>query len=431
MQHRHHHPSSFPAPAALLVLALVACGGEDATAIEQSIEPLAPTPSPGAEPPAASDAPPVSEDDEPQFLLHSAVQADDGGRLNYFTPVGSLATVATISYDGSLELPGRARLYAAPGVGYFAIGNAEGVSLQRYELVDGRFVPGQRLSLQSYGVSSLGAQAVLFVNPTLAYYKDDGQGLIIAWNPSSMTIEDVIELPASLVREGYVMGLSDWASRGGEAFFAVSWSTPEFDRVVPGTALVRLDLVTRELSVTPDDRCRGLQTAANVDDTLYFFSDVINGFGHAVYPDDAGQQDCILRVVPGAASFDPLYAASMADAFPPNTNATAVAVADGGEVWVQLADLAVVPTTPGSTYNEWYADGWTWWHLPIETLGGAVRVDLPAGAYSGTAFTAGSRLFISQSAPDYSLTTLVDVSAPTPTPGLSFPGFSLDVARIR
>jgi hypothetical protein len=431
MQHRRHHPSSFAATVALLVLPLAACGGEDSTAVEQSIEPLAPTPSPGAEPPATSEPPAASEDDEPQFLLHSAVQSDDGGRLNYFTPVSSLATVATISYEGSLELPGRARLYAAPGVGYFAIGNAEGVSLQRYELVDGRFVPGQRLSLQSYGVSSLGAQAVLFVSPTLAYYKDDGQGLIIAWNPSSMTIEDVIELPASLVREGYVMGLSDWASRDGEAFFAVSWSTPEFDRVVPGTALVRLDLATRELSVTPDDRCRGLQTAANVDDTLYFFSDVINGFGHAVYPDDAGQQDCILRVVPGAASFDPLYAGSMAGAFPPNTNATAVAVADGGEVWVQLADLAVAPTTPGSTYNEWYADGWTWWHLPIETLSGAVGVDLPAGAYSGTAFTAGSRLFISQSAPDYSLTTLVDVSTPTPTAGLSFPGFSLDVARIR
>jgi hypothetical protein len=55
-----------------------------------------------------------------------------------------------------------------------------------------------------------------------------------------------------------------------------------------------------------------------------------------------------------------------------------------------------------------YADGWTWWHLPLETLSGAARVDLPAGAYSGTAFTTGSRLFISQSAPDYSLTTLVD-----------------------
>ena len=60
-----------------------------------------------------------------------------------------------------------------------------------------------------------------------------------------------------------------------------------------------------------------------------------------------------------------------------------------------------------------------------------MRVDLPPGAYSGTAFTAGSSLFISQSAADYALTTLVDVSAATPTPGLSFPGFSLDVARIR
>jgi hypothetical protein len=114
MQHRTPPPSSFAATVALLVLPLVACGGEDATAVEQSIEPLVPTPSPAAEPPATSNPPPDSADDEPQFLLHSAVQADDGGRLNYFTPVRSLATAASVSYEGSLELPGRARLYAAP-----------------------------------------------------------------------------------------------------------------------------------------------------------------------------------------------------------------------------------------------------------------------------------------------------------------------------
>lgn len=71
----------------------------------------------------------------------------------------SLSEPTTVAYAGSLELPGRARLHAQPGVGYFAIGDAEGVSLTRYELVDGRFVPGASLSLQSYGVSSLGAQA--------------------------------------------------------------------------------------------------------------------------------------------------------------------------------------------------------------------------------------------------------------------------------
>src|SRR5688572_12831947 len=331
MQHTHHHPSSFAAAVAFLALALVACGGEDATAVEQSIEPLAPTPSPGAEPPAASDAPPASEDDEPQFLLHSAVQGDDGGRLNYFTPVSSLATVATVSYDGSLELPGRARLYAAPGVGHFAIGDAEGVSLQRYELIDGRFVPGAELSLQAFGVTSLGAQAVLFASPTRAYYKDAGQGLIIAWNPRDMLIDEVIELPPSLIREGYVLGLSNWVQRDAEAFFAVSWSTPEYDRVLPGTALVRLDLTTNAIDVTLEPRCRGIETTAHVDGSLYFFSDVINGFGHAVYPDDAGQRDCILRVAPGSSVFDPEYLGSISEALPPGTSGTVAAVTDDGE----------------------------------------------------------------------------------------------------
>ena len=81
---------------------------------------------------------------------------------------GVVATVAV----ASLVIYGA--LYAAPGVGHFAIGDAEGVSLQRYELVDGRFVPGAELSLQAYGVTSLGAQAVLFASPTLATYLPAG-----------------------------------------------------------------------------------------------------------------------------------------------------------------------------------------------------------------------------------------------------------------
>lgn len=54
-----------------------------------------------------------------------------------------------------------------------------------------------------------------------------------------MTIEEAIELPPSLSRPGYVLGLSDWASRDGEAFFAVSWSPPEYDRVLPDVAQLR------------------------------------------------------------------------------------------------------------------------------------------------------------------------------------------------
>jgi hypothetical protein len=421
--------------------ALLACGGEDATRVqatldeqvEGAVEMLEPGPAPEPAPselPAELEPTAPPEPAEPGFVLHSAVEGESG-RLNYFTPVGSLAAARLVSYADSLELPGRARLYAAPGVGHFAIGDAEGVSLQRYELVDGRFVAGAELSLQAYGVTSLGAQAVLFASPTLAYYKDAGQGLIIAWNPRDMLIEQVIELPPSLIREGYVLGVSNWVRRENEAFFAVSWSTPEYDRVLPGTALVRLDLETNAIDVAEDPRCRGIDTTANVNGSLYFFSDVINGFGHAVYPDDAGQRDCILRVAPGSSVFDPDYLGSIAGALPPDTSGTVVAVTDAGELWAQVVDLTVAPTSPGSTYAEWYAQGWTWAHLPLATLTGAVAVDQPPGAYSGFAVTVGSSLFISQTAADYSSTTLLDVSGPAPVPGLSFEGFTLDLATLR
>lgn len=432
----HHRSFTFSPLVCALSYACAAtlgCSGDDSTRLdgapaEEQVGALNPDSIlPGSELTPDTSPPPAGG---PGFLLHSAVEGESG-RLNYFTPVGALSSTAAVAYDGSLELPGRARLYAEPGVGYFAIGDAEDVTLQRYELQQGRFVAGASLSLQAYGVSSLGAQAVLFASPTRAYYKDAGQGVLIQWNPRDMVIDGAIELPPSLARDGHVMGVSDWVRRGSEAFFAVSWSTPEYDRVLPGTTLVRLDLITNELTLLEDQRCRGLQTAVDVGGTLYFFSDVINGFGHAVYPDDAGQQDCILRILPGSVGFDPSYLGSIAGGLPPNTSGTVVAVSQDGELWAQVADLDVAPTRPGATYGEWYADGWSWWHLPLEALGPARRVDEPAGAYSGFAVTVGASLYISRTEADYSSTTLLDVSGAAPAPGLTFPGFTLDIAELR
>ena len=43
----------------------------------------------------------------------------------------------------------------------------------------------------------------------------------------------------------------------------------------------------------------------------------------------------------------------------------------------------------------------------------------------------GSTLYISQTEADYSSTTLLDVSGPAPVPGISFDGFTLDLATLR
>ncbi|AKF09900.1 hypothetical protein [Sandaracinus amylolyticus] len=412
--------------ASLLALTLVACGDDDSPADDTD---AGTQPDAGAIDAALADASEPVED--PLFVLHSAVQSTEG-RTNYFTAVSSLAEVADIDYSSSIELPGRARLYAEPGIGFFAIGDGEDTSVTRYTLNDdGTFEEGARLSFQPFGVTSMGAQAVLFVSPTRAYYKDAGQAQIIVWNPTSMEVDEVIELPAELIRDGRVTGFSAWASRPGEAYFAVGWTTLEYDRVDAGSALVRIDTTTNAFTVTNDSRCRDLNKTGVVGDSLYFFSGVINGFGHAVYPDDGGQQDCMLRVLPGQNVFDASYAGTISSALGEDEIGTVIAVTGDGRAWAQVVDTTVAPSTPGSTYNEWYAAGWRWVSLDLATVGDLVRIAGEPGAYSGFTVVDGTRFFVSQTEADYSETTLLDLSSGTPAPGITFPGFALDVARAR
>ncbi|MBZ4417942.1 MxcI [Myxococcus sp. RHST-1-4] len=367
---------------------------------------------------------------QPQYLIHSAVQTD-GTRMNYFTLVDSLDQATQLDYSKSLELPGRPRLYAAQGIGFFAIGGGEAPTITRYELKDGRLVAGSSISLQAQGVRAMGAQAVLFVSATKAYYKDDAQAQIIVWNPTEMAIEKTLPLPRELVKQGYVTSLSQWASRAGEAYFTVGWTTPTYDRVLPGTVLVRLDTATDELTQVPDERCRDINKTARLGDTLYFFSGVINGLGHTAYgAENGGQQDCILRISPGQRTFDADYVGTVAPALGDNKVGTVIAVTEDGKAWVQAADTTITPSAPGTTYSEWYSKGWSWWSLPLESLSNPVRVEGSPGAYSGFAASTGASFFVSQSAADYSVSTLMELSSGTPKAGVSFPGFVLDVARI-
>lgn len=165
--------------------------------------------------------------------------------------------------------------------------------------------------------------------------------------------------------------------------------------------------------------------------TLYFFSDAINGFGHAVYPNQGGQADCFLRISPGKSAFDPDFVGSFAAAFTPSQIATAIALTEDGRVWVQVADLGVTPRTAGTKYTEWYSKGWSWSSVRLTDLGTSQRVPGAAGAYEGNAFTSGTDFFISQGNENYAETSLVNLSGGTPAPGLSFAGFALDVAQIR
>ncbi|RKG52052.1 MxcI [Corallococcus sp. AB011P] len=381
------------------------------------------------------DPKPVEENPGPQdgelYLVHSAVETN-GSRTNYFTLVDSLEGSRTLDYAKSLELPGRPRLYAAKGVGFFAIGAGEAPTITRYEVRDGTLVAGQSISFQNLGVKRMGAQAVHFVSETKAYYKDDAQGLVIVWNPAEMSIVKTLQLPAEFIRQGYVTALSQWIGRDGEAFFALGWSTSTYDGALPGSVLVRVDTATDEMTWTRDERCRDLLKVGRQGDSLYFFSGVVNGLGYAVKgAGEFGQQDCFLRISPGQKTFDADFVGSVAPALGAGKVGAVIALTEDGTAWIQVADTSVTPTAPGTTYADWYSKGWSWYRMPLATLKEPVRAPGELGAYSGFTFVAGSQLLITQSAADYSTSSMVDLSGGTPQPRLTFPGFALDIARIR
>jgi hypothetical protein len=369
--------------------------------------------------------------EKPLYIIHSGVTQPDNSRMNYFSLVESLDEAKTLDYKDSLEVGGRPRLYAAPG--FLAIGSGDAPTITRYTIENNALVEGDSVSFLNEGVASLGAQAVHFVSPTKAYYKDSSQAQIIVWNPSDMSITKTIKLSQDLVKkDGFVTTVSAWAARDGEAYFTVSWSTPDYTKVPAGTVLARINTETDELTTTTDDRCRYLSKTANVDGTLYFFSGVINGFGYAAYgKGEHGQKDCFLRIAPGAKTFDSSFMGSMATALGDGYVGTAIAVTEAGEIWAQVADLAVTPHETTSTYQQWYSKGWSWWHLPLKTLTGAVKVAGEPGAYSGSALTFGSNFYLGRADAQYGTTTLTNMTTGTPVDGIAFPGFSLDVVRVR
>lgn len=366
----------------------------------------------------------------PAYLIHSSVTTD-AGRSNYFSLVDSVTEVAHIDYARSLELPGRPRLYPASDYGFVLIGNAEDLTLTKYEVEDGALVAGDSLSLQAYGINALDAQAVLFLSETKAYYKDRSQMQIIVLNPQAMEVEKTIKLPEELIQDEFLNRMSEWATRDGEAYITVSWYAKNYERVEPGAVLISIDPATDTLTQTSENRCRGLVKTASYDGDLYFFSDVFNALGYTVSGDtDGGQKSCILRIKAGSKAFDPDYLGSTDGAFGANHVGTVVTVSKDGEAWAAVADTSITPSEPGTTYSQWYSKGWSWWHLPLGTLDSAVRVEGEPGGYSSKAFGLGSNFFITRAEADFSKSTLVDLSSGTPTDGLSFTGSLLDIAEI-
>lgn len=375
--------------------------------------------------------PEPSGDGDRAYLLGTRVW-DDSSTTSYFHVVPTLEAGTVVDPATALEVPGSAKLFSIADAGWFAIGGGEAPTITRYTLDDdGRFVEGDTISLQDYGVRSLW-DTLYVASPTKVYYPDrDGRQLIV-WNPTTMEITGSIALPDT-AREGY-LSLYGYTPivRGDRLLFTIGWFDWTNDRILGETGLVAIDTATDAVArMDVDTRCGGITTGVVTQSgATYFISSALAGAAYRL--DRIPTPPCALRIASGADAFDSAYVGDV-DAIAGGAIAGEPVPGGGETIFLRVLDEQLATIDPqGATWEVTGQAAWRWWRWDAGSSAASEMTTLAPGTADVLWFQVDGHVFGSETAEDYSETRLVDLTAAGgPAPALTAPGFLHGVARIR
>ncbi|MEM7139206.1 MAG: hypothetical protein AAF500_21725 [Myxococcota bacterium] len=178
-------------------------------------------------------------------------------------------------------------------------------------------VPGPRVSFGNI-LSSVFAgrgRAFRFISEERALYIDRTTGIVIAWNPTDMTVIESVQLEGYEVEGGAVSIVPVLV---GEERDDILMFVRYLDTIAGAgaqmkrAALISLDPQTLEYTVTREERCGGfLNDVETADGTIYLASSPFVVAQELL--DVEPFEPCMLRVLPGATEFDPDFDVEMKD----------------------------------------------------------------------------------------------------------------------
>jgi hypothetical protein len=140
-------------------------------------------------------------------------------RTSYLYVVDSLDASTNIEPSTGLEMAGSARLFANEETGWIAVGAGEDSTITRYTVdADNQLIPGDRISLQSYGINSHWSDDLYFVSKNKLYYPDRANEQLLIIDPEAMSIKGAIPLPQTS-RPGYQANYSYDSAQGPPALY--------------------------------------------------------------------------------------------------------------------------------------------------------------------------------------------------------------------
>jgi hypothetical protein len=254
---------------------------------------------------------------------------------------------------------------------------------------------GETVSFQNAGVVDACAICNVFGDATHAYMVDSSGGVMVTWNPTSMEIVGVHDLPQdSLTRAGLPAGFAWPLVVGGRAYMAASWMDYETLEVYGSAAVVTFDATVDdpEVSVIEDDRC-GVTSAvtpfADADGNVYVVGDWSSGLAQIGGAKPAPNPACLLRINAGRDAFDPDYYVDLLEAASARALYGAYGMAGGRKLLLNYWPDREAPPTPEAIAEDPYAyysfTGFRYAVLDLATLESTVVSAIPpAGAGNNT-----------------------------------------------
>jgi hypothetical protein len=263
----------------LLAVTLAACGGDS-----------------GGNAPQAS-----------RYVLGSVVIDADGNRTTYVQTVPSL-DAGPFNNKTAIELPGNGVVMGAKGA--FFVGLTEEPTWVRYG-VDSKGVLAEtgRLSFLDTGASAIDyGNAVVDDETAVSVFSNPP--LAVVWNHKTMTKIGEIQL-SGLMHEGYDLEVWTTAAHNGLVYIPGRFADWKGNRIYPGVSLTILDPKKMTVVATAtDDRCAsGGRIVFDAAGYAYVMGDGRN-YSIQMFANAAGTQapdNCLLRVAPGATTFDEGY----------------------------------------------------------------------------------------------------------------------------
>lgn len=242
-----------------------------------------------------------------RYVLGSVVIDPENNRTTYVQTIDSLE--GSFTNDAALELPGNGVLMA--GGRNFFVGLAEEPTWVRYSVDDaGTIAETGRMSLASLGAPQIDYGNAYVDDQTAVSVFSSPSAVAVIWNPSTMEVTKEISL-SQLERDGYELEVWTTTAHDGLIYIPGRWANWDAGRIFPGVSLTVLDPKSQKVLFTAtDDRCAsGGRIVFDQAGYGYVMGDGRN-YSIQMFANAAGEpapQNCLLRIAPGATTFDPDY----------------------------------------------------------------------------------------------------------------------------